>query len=230
MPYPFNFPAPVTVPIAGSADQFPVRRIYCIGRNYADHAREMGGDPSREAPFYFAKPTDAIVPSGSSIAYACGTNNLAYEVELVVAIGKAGKNIEVAQALEHVYGYAVGLDLTRRDLQGLAKDKGRPWEAGKGFDESAPISTIHPVAAIGHPLNSTIWFKLNGELKQDARTSQMTWSVAEVIAHLSQLNQLMPGDLIFTGTPAGVGPLQPGDHLHGGVDGVDEIILRIAPH
>ncbi|WP_424196360.1 fumarylacetoacetate hydrolase family protein [Ampullimonas aquatilis] len=230
MRYPFSFPAPVTVLIAGSADQFPVRRIYCIGRNYADHAREMGGDPTREAPFYFAKPADAIVASGSTIAYACGTKNLAYEIELVVAIGKAGKDIAVAQALEHVYGYAVGLDLTRRDLQGLAKDKGRPWEAGKGFDQSAPISAIHPVAAIGHPLNSSIWFKLNGELKQDAHTSQMTWSVAEVIAHLSQLNQLMPGDLIFTGTPAGVGAIQPGDHLHGGVDGVDEITLRIAAH
>lgn len=228
MPYPFSFPAPVTVPIAGSADQFPVRRIYCIGRNYADHAREMGGDPSREAPFYFAKPADAIVANDSTITYACGTQNLAYEVELVVTIGKAGQDIAVAEALEHIYGYAVGLDLTRRDLQGLAKDKGRPWEAGKGFDQSAPISAIHPVATMGHPLNSSIWFKLNGELKQDARTSQMTWSVAEVITHLSKFNLLMPGDLIFTGTPAGVGAIQPGDHLHGGVDGVDEITLRIA--
>ena len=226
----FAFPLWQTpaVPIAGDEASYPVRRIYCVGRNYAEHTREMGFDPNREPPFFFAKPADAIVPGGGTIAYALGTQNLAYEMELVVAMGKEGVNIASDQALAHVYGYAVGLDMTRRDLQLAARDKGRPWDVGKGFDQSAPISAIHPAAKIGHPRKGRIWFELNGETRQDADLGQMIWPVPDIIAFLSKLYVLKPGDLIYTGTPAGVGPVKPGDRLHGGVDGVDEIAVTIA--
>lgn len=226
----FAFPVWQTpaVPIAGDEAFYPVRRIYCVGRNYAEHAREMGFDPNREPPFFFSKPPDAIVPKGGTIPYALATQNLAYEMELVVAIGKEGVNIAADKALQHVYGYAVGLDMTRRDLQLAARDKGRPWDPGKGFDRSAPISAIHAAAKIGHPQSGRIWFELNGEIKQDADLQQMIWPVPDIIAFLSQLYLLEPGDLIYTGTPAGVGPVKPGDRLRGGVDGVDEIAVTIA--
>jgi fumarylpyruvate hydrolase len=226
----FAFPLWQTpaVPIAGEETYYPVRRIYCVGRNYAEHTREMGFDPNREPPFFFSKPPDAIVPGGGTIPYALGTGNLAYEMELVVAIGKQGVDIAPERALEHIYGYAAGLDMTRRDLQLAARDKGRPWDPGKGFDQSAPISAIHPAAKIGHPKTGRIWFKLNDEIKQDADLSQMIWPVPDIVAFLSKLFVLRPGDLIYTGTPAGVGPVKPGDRLHGGIDGVDEIALTIA--
>jgi fumarylpyruvate hydrolase len=213
--------------VAGSELLFPVHRIYCVGRNYADHAREMGGDPDREPPFFFSKPADAVVPSGSTIPYPAATRNLAYEMELVVAIGKEGASIPRESALDHVYGYAPGLDMTRRDLQQAAKDKGRPWDTSKGFDRSAPIGAVQPAARIGHPGAGAIWLKVNGAVKQQGDLAQLIWPVADVIAFLSGLFALKPGDLIFTGTPAGVGPVKPGDELAGGIDRVGEIALRI---
>jgi fumarylpyruvate hydrolase len=221
-----QFPLP-SVAVAGTVARFPVRRIYCVGRNYADHIREMGFDPDREPPFFFNKPADAIVASGSTLPYPLATENYAYEIELVVAIGKAGTNIPREAALEHVFGYAVGLDMTRRDLQLAARDRGRPWEPGKAFDCSAPITAIHPVAEIGHPDAGRIWLAVNGETRQDADLRQLVWSIPEQIACLSRLYALQPGDLIFSGTPAGVGPVNPGDRVTGGVDKVGEIEIRI---
>jgi fumarylpyruvate hydrolase len=226
----FAFPPQATpaVPIAGSDSLFPVHRIYCVGRNYGEHAREMGFDPNQEPPFFFSKPADAIVANGSTIPYAMATQNLHYEMELVVAIGKQGANIPPESALDYVYGYAVGLDMTRRDLQFAARDKGRPWDPGKGFDQSAPISAIHRAADIGHPSSGAIWLKLNGATKQNADLKDLLWPVPDVVAFLSKLYALQPGDLIYTGTPAGVGPVKPGDELHGKVEDVDEISIKIA--
>lgn len=223
------FPAPVvpSVPIVGTDSSFPVRRIYCVGRNYAEHAREMGFDPNREPPFFFAKPSDAIVPDGATIAYALATQNLHYEIELVVAIGKEGVEIPRETALDHVYGYAVGIDMTRRDLQLAARDKGRPWDVGKGFDESAPISAIRRAADIGHPEAGAIQLSVNGEVRQSSDLKQLLWPVADLVVELSKLFVLRPGDLIYTGTPAGVGPVKPGDELRGSVEGVGEISIRI---
>jgi len=218
---------PPTVPIAGSEAVFPVRRIYCVGRNYEKHVAEMGHDVARSKPFYFAKPADAIVLSGADVDYPPRTADLHHEIELVVAIGKAGSDVPVAQALDHVFGYAVGIDLTRRDLQQAAKDKGRPWETGKGFDQSAPISAIHSAADIGHPASGRIWLAVNGAVRQDADIDEMIWNVAESVAELSTYFRLAPGDLLYTGTPEGVGPVKPGDVLSGGVEGVDEIETRI---
>jgi fumarylpyruvate hydrolase len=221
-------PAPA-VPIAGSDLLFPVRRIYCVGRNYADHAREMGRDPSREPPFFFSKPADAIVPIASGIgevAYPPATTNLQHEVELVAALGKGGANIPLESALDCVFGYAVGFDLTRRDLQSRAKDKGHPWDMGKGFDQSAPISALRPVAAGGHP-DGRIALTVNGEVRQQADLDQMIWSLAEVIANLSTYLTLQPGDLIFTGTPGGVATIVKGDVLVGRIDGVGELSARL---
>lgn len=215
------------IAVAGSDALFPVRRIHCVGRNYAEHAREMGHDPEREPPFFFAKPADAIVPGGGEIPYPPATEKFAYEMELVVAIGKGGANVPASAALDHVFGYAVGLDLTRRDLQAAAKEKGRPWEPGKAFDKSAPISPIHPAASIGHPKSGRIWLEVNGEMRQQADLSQMIWPVPDIIAYLSRLYAIEPGDLVFTGTPAGVGSVKRGDELRGGVDGIDRIQLRI---
>jgi fumarylpyruvate hydrolase len=229
MKYAFPLWNTPSVPIAGTDVHFPVHRIYCVGRNYAEHAREMGFDPNREPPFFFSKPADAVVASGSTIRYALATQNLAYEMELVVAIGKEGVNIPADKALDHIYGYAAGLDMTRRDLQLAARDKGRPWDVGKGFDQAAPISGIHRASDIGHPAAGRIWLKLNGEIKQDADLKQLIWPVPDIMAYLSKLFILQPGDLIYTGTPAGVGPVKPGDQLVGGVDGVDEISIKIAP-
>jgi fumarylpyruvate hydrolase len=213
----------VALPVAGSEDTFPVRRIWCVGRNYAAHAREMGSDPDRDPPFFFAKPTDAIVQNGDPIPYPAGTRNLHHEIELVVAIGKAGSKIPVDQALDHVYGYAVGLDMTRRDLQNAAKDSGRPWEMGKSYDFSAPCSAIQPVARIGHPDKGAIWVKVNGTVKQSSDISNLIWNVAETISHLSQLVDLRPGDLIYTGTPEGVAAVVAGDVMEGHIDGVGDI-------
>jgi len=220
-------PAPrVSVPVTGGSALFPVRRIYCVGRNYADHAAEMGAD-TREPPFFFSKPADALVPGGGDIAYPPATSNLQHEVELVVALRDGGADILPERALEYVYGYAVGLDLTRRDLQQLAKDKGHPWDMGKGFDQSAPIGAIHPLAALDHPTRGSIWLKVNGQLRQSGDLQQMSWKVAEVIARLSGYVALAAGDLIFTGTPAGVSTVVRGDVLAAGVAGVGELTIRL---
>ena len=217
-----------SIPVVGSADRFPVRRIYCVGRNYAAHAREMGSDPTREAPFFFMKPADAVIPDGSILPYPPATRDLHHEIELVVAIGQGGANIEAGKALEHVYGYAVGLDMTRRDLQGEAKKHGRPWEMGKGFDYSAPCAPIHRATTIGHPSKGAIWLKVNGDLRQKGDLSDMIWSVAETISYLSGLVELVPGDLIYTGTPEGVGPVGKGDQLFGHIDGIGDLSITIA--
>lgn len=216
-----------SVTVAGSNERFPVRRIYCMGRNYAAHAREMGGNPEREPPFYFMKATDTVVASGSAIDYPSHTHDLQHEIELVVAIGKRGCNIKVEHSLKHVFGYAVGIDLTRRDLQAQAKLSGRPWEAGKSFDQSAPISAIQPAVAVGHPEHGRIWLAVNSELRQDADLSDLTWSVAESLAELSTYCELAPGDLVYTGSPAGVGPLVRGDKVTGGIEGVGDISIEI---
>ena len=217
----------VSLPVAGSAERFPVGRIFCVGRNYAEHAREMGHDPDREPPFFFMKPATSIVQPGGDFAYPMRSKNVHYEMELVAALKSGGTNIAAEVALEHVWGYAVGIDMTRRDLQGEAKDMGRPWEVGKAFDQAAPCSAVHPVAAVGHPQANRIWLKVNGDTRQDSDTGKLIWSLPETIAYLSTLFELMPGDLIFTGTPAGVGAINRGDVMSGGVDGVDEITVKV---
>jgi fumarylpyruvate hydrolase len=214
-----------SLPVEGSELRFPVGRIYCVGRNYADHAREMGHDPDREPPFFFMKPANSIVQNGSSIGYPVGTKDVHHEIEMVVAIGKGGKNIPVGKALEHVWGYGVGLDMTRRDIQGEAKKMGRPWEMGKAFDESAPCTALKPASSLGHPAKGAIWLKVNGQVKQQGDLAQQIWNVQEQIAYLSNLVTLQPGDLIYTGTPAGVGPVKAGDKLEGHVDGVGDLTI-----
>jgi fumarylpyruvate hydrolase len=216
-----------SVPVQGSDDSFPVHRIYCVGRNYAAHARELGND-DREPPFFFSKPADAIVANHATLAFPTRTENLHYEIELVVALGTGGRNIAADDALTHVFGYAVGNDLTRRDLQFAARDKGRPWDVAKGFDRSAPITAITRASEIGHLSQGKIWLKLNDELRQQGDLNEMIWSVPEIIAELSTLFELRPGDLIFTGTPAGVGAVQPGDRLEGSVDGLDTLVTTFA--
>ena len=216
-----------SLPVAGSADRFPVRRIYCIGRNYAAHAREMGAD-EREPPFFFLKPADAIVQDGAAIPYPPATENLHYEGELVVALGKGGRNIPVEDANDYVFGYAVGIDLTRRDVQDMAKQMRRPWDMGKGFDRSAPCSKIQPAASIGHPADGAIWLKVNGAEKQSGDLADMIWNVPESIAYLSGLVELAPGDLIMTGTPSGVGAVIAGDAIEVHVDGVGDLNVTIA--
>lgn len=226
----FVFPPIVasSAEVAGSSARFPVHRIYCVARNYAAHAREMGMNPDREPPFFFTKPVDALVPNGGTVPYPPRTSNVHHEIELVVALGRGGRGIRAAEALDHVFGYAVGNDLTRRDLQLEARDQGRPWDTAKGFDHSAPMTAIHPVSAIGHVTRGAIWLKVNGAVRQQADVADMIWAVPDVIAELSTLYELMPGDLIFTGTPAGVGPVVPGDRLEGGVDGVEVLRTTIA--
>ena len=216
-----------TVPVAGG-DPFPVRRIYCVGRNYAAHAREMGADPDREPPFFFMKPADAIVADGTAIPYPPRTANLHHEIELVVAIGTGGRDIPVERALDHVYGYGVGLDMTRRDLQNAAKKEGKPWDMGKGFDQSAPCGTLRRAADIGHPDKGAVTLSVNGAPRQKGDLSDLTWSVSETISYLSGLVELQPGDLIYTGTPEGVGPVVAGDRLEGAVEGVGTIAVTIA--
>lgn len=227
---PFHVATPM-LPIVGSTQQFPVRRIYCIGRNYAAHAREMGSDPTREAPFFFQKPRDAIQYVAANTVvdhpYPSLTKNYHYEAELVAAIGKGGKNILVAQALQHVFGYTLGLDMTRRDLQRALGDQKKPWEIGKSFDHSAPICAIHPVAQTGHISKGAIWLKVNGQIKQSADLSQMIWSVAEQISQLSEAFELFPGDIIYSGTPENVGPVVRGDVIEMHIDGLPGLGVRI---
>jgi fumarylpyruvate hydrolase len=223
----FEPPPPPSIPVAGNAARFPVHRIYCVGRNYAAHAREMGKDPEREPPFFFLKPADAIVAGGGQVHYPPGTGNLHHEIELVAAIHKGGRDIATEKALDHVFGYAVGLDMTRRDLQLAARDMGRPWDFGKAFDESAPITPIHPVAGSGHVSKGRITLEVNGELRQQGDVSDLIWSVPETIAFLSRYYFLRPGDLIFTGTPAGVGAVVRGDKLKGAVEGLAELNVEI---
>lgn len=215
------------LPVRGSDRLFPVHRIYCVGRNYAEHAVEMGHDPSREAPFFFQKNPDTLVPNGGVFPYPGASKDVHHELEMVVALRSGGCNIAVAAALDCVFGYAVGLDMTRRDLQGEAKKQGRPWEVGKAFEAAAPCSEIAPASVIGHPAKGAVWLKVNGVLKQQGDLDQLIWKVPEMIAYLSGLFELRAGDLIFSGTPAGVGPVQRGDALHGGVDGVGELRITV---
>jgi len=227
---PFAVPA-TYIPIVGSDELFPVRRIYCIGRNYAAHAREMGSDPTREPPFFFQKPTDAIqyVATGTVAdhPYPSLTKNYHYEAELVAAIGKSGRNIPLAKALEHVYGYTLGLDMTRRDLQRFMGDQKKPWEIGKSFDKSAPIAALHKLAQTGHFTQGAIWLKVNGQTKQSANLNQMIWSVAEQIANLSEAFELFPGDIIYSGTPENVGPVVIGDVIEMHIDGLPNLSVKI---
>lgn len=225
----FVIPAPQipTLPVEGTEALFPVHRIYCVGRNFADHAIEMGHDPSREPPFFFQKNPDNLVLSGATIPYPKRTSDVHYEIELVVALKEGGENIPLEKALDHVYGYGIGIDLTRRDLQGEAKKLGRPWEVGKAFEQSAPATALVPAAKIGHPAAGRIWLSVNGAVKQDGDLNQMIWKVPEMIAELSTLFRLAPGDLIFAGTPAGVGPCKAGDVLEGGVAGVGTLSVKI---
>src|SRR5574343_1933248 len=226
-PYVFAPASETLIPVAGSNACFPVRRIYCVGRNYAEHAREMGSDPDREPPFFFSKPRDAAVPRGGDIPFPPATNNLQHEVELVVAIGQGGADIPEATALAHVYGYATGIDFTRRDLQTLAREKCHPWELGKGMDDGAPISAILPVSRGVPTADARIWLQVNGKTCQDARLNQMTWNVAEIINRLSQFFTLAPGDLIYTGTPGGVSTVIRGDDLRCGIDGLPELNVSL---
>ena len=269
MSYVIQPPPMVTLPVDGTQDLFPVHRIYCVGRNYAAHAREMGHDPDREPPFFFMKPADTVVPDGGEFPYPDQTKDVHYEMELVAAIGKGGKNIPVDKALDHIYGYCVGLDMTRRDLQGQMKDMGRPWEIGKAFDHSAPCGKVYPAskighpskgpiylallerlvelrlvesvppvqlairllvpaAQIGHPRQGAIWLEVNGETRQNADLQDLIWNIPEVVSYLSGLFTLAPGDLIMTGTPAGVGAIKRGDTMHGHVDGVGDITIKVA--
>ena len=223
----FVIPAPAvaTVPVAGGG-RFPVRRIYCVGRNYAEHAREMGADPDRELPFFFCKPADAVVTGGADMPYPTMTSNLHHEMELVAAIGRGGADIPQAEALAHVWGYAAGLDMTRRDLQNQAKKEGKPWDMGKGFDHSAPIGDLVPAAKVD-PTKGRIELRVNGAVRQTSDLSKLIWSVAETVAYLSKLVRLEPGDLIFTGTPEGVAAVVRGDLLEGIVEGVGSVRTRI---
>lgn len=227
MGYVIPRPPAATLAVAGSSDLFPVHRIYCVGRNYAAHIREMGADPEREPPFFFMKPADAILANDSVMPYAPVTQSLHHEIELVVAIGKGGLDIPAGRALDHVFGYAVGLDMTRRDLQGEAKKTRRPWDMAKGFDHSAPCSAVVPASEIGHPATGAIRLKVNGDVRQENDLGRMIWNVAETISHLSRLVELKPGDLIFTGTPEGVAAVERGDRLEGHVEGVGDLVIAI---
>jgi fumarylpyruvate hydrolase len=230
MSYVFN-PAPhVSIPVTGRAERFPVRRIYCVGRNYVEHAKEMGFT-GREAPFFFMKPADAlvVVPEGQTgeMAYPSLTKDFHHEIELVAAIGTGGKNIKAADAMKHIYGYAVGLDMTRRDLQGEQKKLGRPWDIGKGFDQSAPIGPLVPAAQAGDIENAEIWVQVNGKDRQRSTVSKLIWNIGEIIEHVSTAWELQPGDLIYTGTPEGVAAVVKGDTLAGGVAGLPDLRVRV---
>jgi len=227
--YTWSPPARASVAVEGAEDRFPVRRIYCVGRNYANHVREMGGDPKSDPPVFFTKPADSIVASGSTITYASQTSNLHHEVELVVALKSGGSDIAQEHALSHVFGYAVGNDLTRRDLQHQLREKGLPWDMSKAFDSAAQISAIQPAERFGAVGEQVIWLEVNGEKRQHSQLSQMIWSVPEIIAILSTYVQLAAGDLIYTGTPDGVGPLVRGDAVRAGIEGLPVLEFRIAP-
>jgi len=225
--YLFTPPSTPTLPIKGSDKLFPVHRIYCVGRNYAEHSIEMGHDPSRETPFFFQKNIDSLVMNDGVFPYPDASKDVHHELEMVVALKSGGKNIPVEAALGHVFGYAVGLDMTRRDLQGEAKKAGRPWEVGKAFDMAAPCSQIAPAAEIGHPAQGAVTLKVNGTVKQQGNLDQLIWKVPEMIAYLSGLFELKTGDLIYSGTPAGVGPVQRGDKLLGSIEGVGELRITV---
>ncbi|QGZ59808.1 MULTISPECIES: fumarylacetoacetate hydrolase family protein [Paraburkholderia] len=231
MAFVFQPEAPVALAVAGSTDQFAVRRVYCVGRNYAAHAREMGFDPDREPPFFFCKPDNAIVPVAYGqtleLPYPAQTQNYHYEAELVAVIGKAGSDIALEDALSHVWGYAVGLDMTRRDLQMKMREMGRPWEIGKAFDLSAPVGPVHPASVAGHFDNAGLWLTVNGETKQKSDVSHLIWSVAETVSYLSKFFRLEPGDVIFTGTPEGVGPVKAGDTMKVGVERLGELTVKV---
>jgi fumarylpyruvate hydrolase len=229
MSFVFEPPQQPSVAVAGTKDRLPVRRIFCVGRNYAAHAREMGKDPDRDPPFFFTKPADAVVDSGQTVQYPPETESFHFEAELVVVIGKGGRDISQANALSHVWGYAVGNDLTRRDLQLAAREQGRPWDWGKAFDRSAVIGPVHSVADVGHPQQGSIRLSVNGVMKQDADLSELIWSVPEVISIISHSIELQPGDLIMTGTPAGVGPLVGGDLCRVEIAGLGAIETPIGP-
>src|SRR5262245_45871845 len=226
MAHVFPLWTPPVLPISGSGDRYPVRRIFCVGRNYVEHQKEMGGD-GRETPFFFLKAAHALVAGGGNVHYPAKTANYHYETEMVVAIGKGGRRIGAKQANEHIYGDGVGFDMTRRDLQQHGKDHGRPWDFGKDFDEAAPCSELVPAAKIGHPAKGAIWLRVNGKDRQKADLADMIWSVPEQIAYLSEHYTLEPGDVIFTGTPAGVGPVKAGDELLAGIDKVGELKVRV---
>lgn len=219
-------PAPPMIPVAGSARMFPVRRVYCVGRNYADHAREMGHDPDREPPFFFQKNPDNLF-AGAEFPYPPQSQDVHHEVELLVALGSGGRDIPPEAALSHVWGYGVALDMTRRDLQAAAKKAGRPWEIGKAFEQSAPVAPIHPAAEVGHPASGAITLSVNGQLRQSGDLAQMIWSVPEIIACLSAHFTLAAGDVILTGTPAGVGPVQRGDRMEAAIDGLGGLSVTV---
>jgi fumarylpyruvate hydrolase len=219
-------PKIATLPVLGEQGVFPINRVYCVGRNYAAHAKEMGHDAAKEPPFFFAKPADAVY-CGEDFPYPTKTKDLHHEIELVVALAKGGTDISAANALDHVYGYAVGLDMTRRDLQEEAKKMGRPWETGKGFDQAGPCTAIRRASEIGHPSAGRVWLEVNGQIKQQGDLKDLIWGIPQMIEFLSGYFALKPGDLIFTGTPAGVGAVKRGDKLRGGVDGVGELTTRI---
>ncbi|WP_282092502.1 fumarylacetoacetate hydrolase family protein [Epibacterium ulvae] len=218
---------PVSLPIANTDARFPVRRIYCVGRNYAAHAIEMGHDPEQEPPFFFQKPADTILQPHQDFPYPSQSNDVHFELEQVIALGTGGQNIPIETALDHIFAYGVGLDMTRRDLQAAAKAKGRPWSTGKGFDHSAPMSALYPVAEIGHPTSGAVTLKVNGEARQNGDLAQMLWKPQEIITHLSQLFALFPGDLIMTGTPAGVGAIERGDLMEGQIAGIADIRVAV---
>jgi fumarylpyruvate hydrolase len=226
MSYVIAAPKQASVPVKGTHLRFPVRRIYCVGRNYNDHVAEMGGIPGREPPFFFQKPADALLLD-ENFPYPPASNNVHHEVELVAALHSGGKNISVGDAPGHIYGYAVGIDMTRRDLQGEAKKAGRPWETAKAFDHSAPVSEVTPKAGIGLVERAGISLHVNEVQRQNSDISEMIWSVPEIIAELSKLFELHAGDLIFTGTPSGVGPVQPGDRIRAAIEHVGELTLRV---
>jgi fumarylpyruvate hydrolase len=226
--YAIAAPAVTTVEVVGRDEVFPVARVFCVGRNYAEHAIEMGHDPDREPPFFFMKPADAVVPPGR-LPFPTQTQDLHYEVELVVALGEGGREIAVEDALDHVFGYAVGLDMTRRDMQAVAKKAGRPWDMAKGFDQSAPTGPIRAAEEIGHPERGAVRLRVNGELRQEGDLDQQIWKVPETISYLSTLVALRAGDLIMTGTPKGVGRAEPGDHLHGHIEGVGDVTVAYEP-
>lgn len=226
MSYVIDPPAVATLPVRGSSDLFPVHRIYCVGRNYAAHAIEMGHDPNKEPPFFFQKNPDNLLV-GKDFPYPPMSSDVHHEIEMVVALKSGGVNIPVEQAMDHVWGYAVGLDMTRRDLQGKAKDAGRPWEVGKAFEHSAPCSALVPASVIGHPTSGAVWLKVNGETRQQGDLNQLIWKVPEMIAFLSELFELKAGDLIMSGTPSGVAAVKRGDELHGFVEGVGELKLKV---
>lgn len=215
------------IPIVDSCDLFPVHRIFCVGRNYAEHAIEMGMDPHRELPFFFMKPNSAILPRGADFPYPAKSENVHFEIELVVAIGKGGQDIPQSNSHDHIFGYACGLDMTRRDLQSEMKKSGRPWEISKAFDASAPCSEISPASIVGHPASGALSLKVNGDIKQQGDISDMIWNVPEIIEHLSGYFKLQAGDIIFTGTPAGVGPIVPGDVIEGSINGVGSIAINV---